>query len=525
MCDGLPATIVGTNGADVLDGTAGNDVIVGLGGNDVIRGFGGSDVLCGGPGRDRLFGGLQKDRLFGGENGDLLHGDAGADVLFGDQGNDRLIGGNGDDQLTGGRGNVDRLSGRNGRDLCLDSGAVTFRESCETSTFEEFERRKVPPPTSLDTTDVIFLGDSVTAGFGFCGTEFGSLIPFLSCDTNEELADSWSPFRVSLASCLPPAGANDRCSNNSAHGMPWDAGYWTPGTDQSPSPEVAFPYVIAAAQDTNDMVSIQNWAMTGATPRDWDPVGAGLDSDGDSGRFGQQLSSIRNSYVVMTLGANPLLSDHLKIGTGLPLFPEKVGVCSEDTVSGRGTNSSPYRARPLTDEPGGVAECFNERWMALDQSRHLRNIYETLLRNDNHVLVLGYPLICPWTFGNWQPVASPFGPSHGRPCDSLADPATGISQWDQASFLVDELNDRIAFEIQTTQESMRTGNIDFALPNPSDWALHQGWTDGSWVFQNDTWIHPSVPGHLNLADTVVAATCQVFDRWCGPVPLQWGGAA
>ena len=34
MCNGLPATIVGTEGPDNLVGTAGRDVIVGLGGNE-----------------------------------------------------------------------------------------------------------------------------------------------------------------------------------------------------------------------------------------------------------------------------------------------------------------------------------------------------------------------------------------------------------------------------------------------------------------------------------------------------------
>jgi Ca2+-binding RTX toxin-like protein len=39
-CKGLPATIVGTEGRDIITGTAARDVIHGRGGNDVIRGFG-----------------------------------------------------------------------------------------------------------------------------------------------------------------------------------------------------------------------------------------------------------------------------------------------------------------------------------------------------------------------------------------------------------------------------------------------------------------------------------------------------
>jgi Ca2+-binding RTX toxin-like protein len=36
-----PATIVGTNGSDILRGTPGRDVIAGLDGNDIILGLGG----------------------------------------------------------------------------------------------------------------------------------------------------------------------------------------------------------------------------------------------------------------------------------------------------------------------------------------------------------------------------------------------------------------------------------------------------------------------------------------------------
>ncbi|MDX1691469.1 MAG: CapA family protein [Acidimicrobiia bacterium] len=60
-CGGLPATIVGTDGDDVLVGTPGPDVIAARGGNDVVWGLGGDDVLCGGPGSDLVIGGAGDD--------------------------------------------------------------------------------------------------------------------------------------------------------------------------------------------------------------------------------------------------------------------------------------------------------------------------------------------------------------------------------------------------------------------------------------------------------------------------------
>jgi Ca2+-binding RTX toxin-like protein len=77
-CFGVKATIVGTNGADVLVGTARKDVIVGRGGADTIRGKDRADLVCGGGGDD------------------VVKGGDGIDLIFGNGGDDRLIGGPGD---------------------------------------------------------------------------------------------------------------------------------------------------------------------------------------------------------------------------------------------------------------------------------------------------------------------------------------------------------------------------------------------------------------------------------------------
>jgi Ca2+-binding RTX toxin-like protein len=79
-CESRVATIVGTDGADVIHGTQGDDVIVGLGGNDVIDGRGGNDVICGGAGNDVLRGGSGDDILRGDAGRDVVQGGTGADV-------------------------------------------------------------------------------------------------------------------------------------------------------------------------------------------------------------------------------------------------------------------------------------------------------------------------------------------------------------------------------------------------------------------------------------------------------------
>jgi hypothetical protein len=76
-CNGLRATIVGSNRSEVIRGTARADVIVALGGNDTVYGGGGNDTICGGFGRDTLHGGGGNDFINGGVHRDRAYGGAG----------------------------------------------------------------------------------------------------------------------------------------------------------------------------------------------------------------------------------------------------------------------------------------------------------------------------------------------------------------------------------------------------------------------------------------------------------------
>src|SRR5438067_949323 len=81
QCLGLEATILGTDGNDVIEGTAGDDVIVGFKGNDVINGLEGNDTICGKEGDDVLSGGPGADSFMGGQGDDHVFGDDGDDDL------------------------------------------------------------------------------------------------------------------------------------------------------------------------------------------------------------------------------------------------------------------------------------------------------------------------------------------------------------------------------------------------------------------------------------------------------------
>lgn len=114
-CRGLPVTIAGTRGNDVLVGSGGRDVIASFGGDDTIFALAGRDLICTGAGRDFVGAGSAADRVFGGSGGDRLLGRGGPDVLRGNGGNDFLAGNRGADRLRGGSGS-DRCRGGPGRD-------------------------------------------------------------------------------------------------------------------------------------------------------------------------------------------------------------------------------------------------------------------------------------------------------------------------------------------------------------------------------------------------------------------------
>ncbi len=83
VCNGVPATIVGTDGPDVLIGTAGVDVVVALAGNDIVFTGGGNDIICAGDGDDLVIAGAGFDILLGEAGMDVLAGGAGPDVCAG----------------------------------------------------------------------------------------------------------------------------------------------------------------------------------------------------------------------------------------------------------------------------------------------------------------------------------------------------------------------------------------------------------------------------------------------------------
>jgi len=378
---------------------------------------------------------------------------------------------------------------------------------------------KAPPPGL--TNDVYFIGDSVTAGFGYCGSEVPGHLK--NCNINTPFEDKWGAAPWGLNECAPPAIPNDRCSNNNfSNGNPWDQGPWRPGPK---APTISYSYVIAANQTQGNSARVHNWAMTGSEPRHWDATPN--PSDPNEGIYAKHIANVKNSFVVMTLGANPLLADYLDVGIKHFLNLKK-GICADTTQA---VQNGKTIAAPLHDKAGingdnipGVGYCFAQQWKKDKQSEHLKNVYQTLIKNGNRVVVMGYPYVCPWSFGIWQPAPNiAYGPSKGNPCSSESLPGSTnypntngknppITQEQQAFYL----NELANGWIQEIVQQLNSDSIVFVPPS-LDWKFHQQPAANAWIYPNDTWVHPSIIGHQQMAKAVVGQMCASFKRWCpGP---------
>jgi len=403
------------------------------------------------------------------------------------------------------------LTGLTTRDIV----AYQMRNACITAIVAVLCLTATATATAFSNS-VTFIGDSVTAGFGFCGSENAKEV---NCRPNQEFANDWTGEN-SLEACAPDAAPKpliDACSNDNFYGKPWKQPPWAPGPN---APLIAYPFQLAAGQSPDAPASVSDWAVTGSTPADWDPKG---------GTFAGQLGELKNQYVVLTLGANPILSDF----TDINFIVKKIsGPCVSSTGYSEGWFPPKWYAGPLSKQ----VECMNNEWVRLNQTEHLIRIYQALLAQGDRVVVLGYYRGCNWSFGNWQPTANPiYGPADGYDCKTLKRPIsstnpTEVSQWQQAVAVSIAVNGQILAAVEKTRAAARkrwpgmarAANIVFAQPDPTLWEAHQPkGGNGSWLFLNDTWIHPSKAGHANLAQTVAKAMCTSFGHWCEPPEWKW----
>jgi lysophospholipase L1-like esterase len=304
------------------------------------------------------------------------------------------------------------------------------------------------------------LGDSVTAGFGYYsnGTEMG--------------------FKQ-LDGCRPAAKEfNDACSSNSI------------GTKSVEGPvEYASDYGLSdnvswAAQWANSyaVTNYKNLAVTGSEPGNWAPGGFLYEKT-------KQIEAEDPDYVLLTLGANPLLSNML---FGL-----------EDMECG------------AFDELPEFEACVKREFAKVELRQDLKSVYEDLLaKTSATIFVMQYHLSVPWSALAYS---------------STEIAATGQLLNNEIASLAAELGNS---RLQVVAPPHFNVGIDISPVYPSHYTCRLYPVDGPsvqstgtqdelethglsfcsgpagggkpWVINGDTGIHPSAAGYTQMASQVPA---------------------
>ncbi len=295
----------------------------------------------------------------------------------------------------------------------------------------------VPPGYS-----VWAIGDSVTSGFGYCGTND------TVCGGPQD--SLMSP--LNLFACVSPP-LDDKCSSN--YDNPTGLGS-----------QVSWALQFVQAEGIKDF---ENYAVQGSTPADWD-TGGQLNS-----RLAQLVAANPN-LVLMTLGANPILSEFYR-GTYLPCIVF-------------GTNEQ-------------VRTCARQALAANDTVAHLKNVYASVLSSTQARIVV---------FRYHDPVPLV---------------AALLAIQPKVEIVLREIDDAVSQAVSATQTRF-PGRIAFLRPADSPWPLdHQctavqalavlewlfsheqhglaPWDVSTpWVISGDTCIHPSIAGYTQFAAPLIA---------------------
>jgi lysophospholipase L1-like esterase len=186
------------------------------------------------------------------------------------------------------------------------------------------------------------MGDSVTAGFGFYGN--GSpmgLLELYECKPFGEVLDD-------------ACSSNSTATKNGLKEVPYAADY---GLSNN---------VSWAAQWANEYgaTNYKNYAISGSEPTNWAPGGSLYPTT-------QKIEAEDPDYILMTIGANPILAD---------------------TLFGLGSNACALES----DIFGGYAECVEEAFESVHLRAELRRLYADLVeKTDATIYLMQYHLSIP----------------------------------------------------------------------------------------------------------------------------------
>jgi lysophospholipase L1-like esterase len=308
------------------------------------------------------------------------------------------------------------------------------------------------------------LGDSVTAGFGY----YGSGTPMAFED---------------LLECRPAEkNFNDACSSNSL----------STKSEEGPveyTPDYGLAKNISwAAQWANEygVTNYRNFAVSGSEPGNWAPGGVFYEKT-------QQIEREEPDYVLLTLGANPLLSVLL-------------------------TEPKDLWCAAISELPE-FEQCIRDEFTRVGLRANLKKVYaELLARTRAAIFVMGYHLSVPWSalFDSSVEIATANNLLNQEILSVASEFANSRLQ------VVTPPHFNVGIDIQPAYPSRFSCSIfGFKVDGPSvqssgtQLELHDhplsfcsGPTGGgeTWVINGDTGIHPSAAGYTQMASQLPAPT-------------------
>jgi lysophospholipase L1-like esterase len=307
------------------------------------------------------------------------------------------------------------------------------------------------------------IGDSVTAGFGYYDN--GAAMPF-----------------TSLFSCKPAGTTyNDACSSNSINRSDED-----PGVNYAPdyglSNNISW---VAQWANEHGVTNFENLAVTGSEPSNWT-------EGGQLHATTQRVIAEDPDYILMTMGANPLLSDML-------FGADNMGCAVWSDVFGH------YR------------ECIEEAFRGVDLRGSLARLYRELVDNTSATIYLmQYHLSVPSSALAYsatqiammgmllnQEIASVAAEVNSDRLRVIAPPhfdvGIDISPVYPATYSCSSFGYRVdgrSVQSTPTQDELE---VDHPL------SFCSGPAKGPpWVISGDTGIHPSAAGYSQMAAKVPA---------------------
>ncbi|HYC80626.1 MAG TPA: SGNH/GDSL hydrolase family protein [Solirubrobacterales bacterium] len=303
------------------------------------------------------------------------------------------------------------------------------------------------------------MGDSVTAGFGYYGD-----------------GEDWPlPALLFCRPAGPPY--NDACSSNSEI-----------LSNKSSAFEYVPDYGLAnnvswAAQwaDRYGVTNYENLAISGSEPKEWAPGGILHETTA-------QIESADPDYILMTIGANPLLSEVL-------------------------FGSDNMRCAIYSDLFGNFAECVEKAFAKVELQTDLRKLYTDLVEHTQATIYLmQYPLSVPsvaLAYSSTQiaqmgqllnrEIAKVAGEVNAQRLQIVAPPHFNVGVSVEPVYPSAYSCSRLGFKVDGPSVQSEPTQDELEVLHPFSFCAGPVPSGPPWVISGDTGIHPSAAGHAQMA--------------------------